>query len=155
MAGWGGTFPGPGTQALIQEPPQTRSAADSSPQAWFPPSLVNIKVTCSLWGRCAFETDELKDSRQLGKASAPCPAEGPSSSSWNQGTEIAHRYTRVHIPPFPGSHPHQAALSSRQISHVFQEDLCRNRGGNLYLTLGSPGAALFSSAFSVLHEFLL
>lgn len=110
---------------------------DSIPQAWFPPALVTRKVTCSLWGRCAFETDELKDSRQLGKASAPCPTEGPSSSSWNQGTEVAHRYTHVHIPPFPGSRPHQGALSSRrEISHVFQEALCRNRGGNLYPTLG-------------------
>lgn len=35
---------------------------------------------------------------------------------------------------------------------MFQEDLCRNRGEDLHPTLGSPGAALFSSAFSVLHE---
>lgn len=62
----------------IQEsPPQTRSGTDSSREGWFPPAFVTVKVRFSLWGRCEFDMDEPKDSKQLGKANAPSPAEGP------------------------------------------------------------------------------
>ena len=81
----------------IQEPPpQTCSGTDSSPEGWFPPALVTIKVRFSLWGRCEFDMGEPKDSKQLGKASAGSPAEGPSSHSRDQGAEAT--CTRVHTP---------------------------------------------------------
>ena len=96
--------------------------------------------------------DGLKDSRQLGKASAPCPAEGPSSSSWIRELKL---HTCTHV----NTHHHFLAPALTELHchlgrrfHTCSRKICAGRGVG---TCTQPSAHPEQPFFHLLSQFCM